>query len=103
MRKAEAGNGKAGASGVESQANPLYNPEDVMRTELRVGKCVSHASRKAAIVLLNPYRKPTQVDEERILRPTGEALSGTRQNDSVTSGEGVPARPGRRELAQATV
>ena len=21
-----------------------------------------------------PYRKPTQVDEERILRPTGEAL-----------------------------
>lgn len=22
----------------------------------------------------NPYRKPTQVDEERILRPTGEAL-----------------------------
>ena len=22
-----------------------------------------------------PYRKPTQVDEERILRPTGEALS----------------------------
>ena len=28
--------------------------EDVMRTELRVGKCVSHASRKAAIVLLKP-------------------------------------------------
>ena len=24
--------------------------------------------------LLSPYRKPTQVDEERILRPTGEAL-----------------------------
>ena len=24
--------------------------------------------------LLCPYRKPTQVDEERILRPTGEAL-----------------------------
>ena len=22
-----------------------------------------------------PYRKPTQVDEERILRPTGEGLS----------------------------
>ena len=24
--------------------------------------------------MYNPYRKPTQVDEERILRPTGEAL-----------------------------
>ena len=23
---------------------------------------------------ISPYRKPTQVDEERILRPTGEAL-----------------------------
>ena len=23
----------------------------------------------------DPYRKPTQVDEERILRPAGEALS----------------------------
>ena len=25
--------------------------------------------------MCRPYRKPTQVDEERILRPTGEALS----------------------------
>ena len=40
----------------------------------RVGKCVSHESRKAAIVLRYPYRKPTQVDEERILRPAEEAL-----------------------------
>ena len=24
---------------------------------------------------MRPYRKPTQVDEERILRPAGEALS----------------------------
>ena len=28
--------------------------EDVMRTEIEVGKSVSHASRKAAIVLLKP-------------------------------------------------
>ena len=28
--------------------------EDVMRTELRVGKSVSHASRKAAIVCIAP-------------------------------------------------
>ena len=26
-------------------------------------------------ILKRPYRKPTQVDEERILRPTGEGLS----------------------------
>ena len=25
-------------------------------------------------VIVRPYRKPTQVDEERILRPTGEGL-----------------------------
>ncbi len=31
-------------------------------------------SRKAAIVYMYPYRKPTQVDEERILRPAGEVL-----------------------------
>ena len=45
--------------------------KDVMWTELKVGKPVSLLPRKAAIV---PYRKPTQVDEERILRPTEEVL-----------------------------
>ena len=29
---------------------------------------------KALGILRRPYRKPTQVDEERILRPTGEGL-----------------------------
>ena len=29
---------------------------------------------KPLLFLLYPYRKPTQVDEERILRPTEEAL-----------------------------
>ena len=29
---------------------------------------------KPLLFILYPYRKPTQVDEERILRPTGEAL-----------------------------
>ena len=38
----------------------------VMRSEIKVAKCVSQLSRKAA--------KPTQVDEERILRPTEEVL-----------------------------
>ena len=31
-------------------------------------------TRKAVYLVRCPYRKPTQVDEERILRPTGEAL-----------------------------
>ena len=29
---------------------------------------------KPLLLYMSPYRKPTQVDEERILRPTGEAL-----------------------------
>ena len=29
---------------------------------------------KPLLFMMYPYRKPTQVDEERILRPTGEAL-----------------------------
>ena len=29
---------------------------------------------KPLLFMLYPYRKPTQVDEERILRPAGEAL-----------------------------
>ena len=29
---------------------------------------------KAYVYFRRPYRKPTQVDEERILRPTGEGL-----------------------------
>ena len=29
---------------------------------------------KLCVLLRRPYRKPTQVDEERILRPTGEGL-----------------------------
>ena len=30
---------------------------------------------KPLLIVVYPYRKPTQVDEERILRPTEEALS----------------------------
>ena len=36
---------------------------------------MSHCREKLlALIILYPYRKPTQVDEERILRPAGEAL-----------------------------
>ncbi len=52
--------------GRSRRANPSRQSEDVMRTELRVGKSVSHASRKKPLLFVSrPYRKPTQVDEER--------------------------------------
>ena len=36
---------------------------------------MSHCREKLlALIILYPYRKPTQVDEERILRPAGEVL-----------------------------
>ena len=65
----------AGKRGRRYAGKTAYQSEDVMRSRTEVAKYVSHASRKAAIVILYPYRKPTQVDEERILRPAEEALS----------------------------
>ena len=56
----------------DSKSSLTIRRRDVDRT--KVGKHVSHVPRKAAIVIQYPYRKPTQVDEERILRPTEEAL-----------------------------
>ena len=48
--RAQTGNGKTGASEVGVRlANPPYRPEDVMHSELKVAKCVSQLSRKAAI------------------------------------------------------
>ena len=45
------------------------------RTEIKVGKFLNPSCReKPLLFYMCPYRKPTQVDEERILRPTGEAL-----------------------------
>ena len=56
---------------------------------------------KLCVYLRRPYRKPTQVDEERILRPTGEGLlrnsaklprnfgrRGTHENESQRIGPG---------------
>ena len=46
-----------------------------MRTEIKVGKFVNPCCQEKPLLLYTyPYRKPTQVDEERILRPTGEVL-----------------------------
>ena len=76
-RETWAGNGKSGTNGVVAQqANPLCmrRSRDVERT--KVVKHVPPSCReKPLLFAMRPYRKPTQVDEERILRPAGEALS----------------------------
>ena len=36
--------------------------------------CTPGCREKPLLFYKNPYRKPTQVDEERILRPTEEVL-----------------------------
>ena len=51
VREVGAGNGESGRSGVPArEENPPDRWEAVTGTEIKVGKLVSHASRKAAIV-----------------------------------------------------
>ena len=46
-----------------------------MRIEMKVEKQVNPYCREKPLLFhMYPYRKPTQVDEERILRPAGEVL-----------------------------
>ena len=46
------------------------------RDRTSVGKpTMPDGEKRREVHLRRPYRKPTQVDEERILRPTGEGLS----------------------------
>ena len=46
-----------------------------MRIEIKVKKSLNlHCREKLLLRNRYPYRKPTQVDEERILRPAGEVL-----------------------------
>ena len=46
------------------------------RKGLKFSKEVAEAGgeKRDMYVVVRPYRKPTQVDEERILRPSGEGL-----------------------------
>ena len=46
----------------------------VVRDGNLVGKHDVIRREKVYVLLRCPYRKPTQVDEERILRPAGEGL-----------------------------
>ncbi len=56
------------------------------------------------IVWKYPYRKPTQVDEERILRPAGEVLLRNSAKWPRNFGRrGAYVKVGRSEKAQATV
>ena len=56
------------------------------------------------IVYKYPYRKPTQVDEERILRRTGEALLRNSAKWPRNFGiRGADVKVSRREKSQATV
>ena len=53
----------------------LIQCERVKRSEHKGSEVCGEAVRKSRYSdIMNPYRKPTQVDEERILRPTEEAL-----------------------------
>ena len=54
----EPGAGRPGRKGLKSS-----------REEEKAG-----GEKRHAYVVVRPYRKPTQVDEERILRPSGEGL-----------------------------
>ena len=59
---------------------------------------------KDYVYLKCPYRKPTQVDEERILRPTGEGLLRNSANLPRNFGRrGAYRKIGHSEKAQATV
>jgi len=55
------------------QIRQMMMKYDADRT--KVGKLVNPRCREKPLLrILYPYRKPTQVDEERILRPTREVL-----------------------------
>ena len=57
------------------EENPLSLSEASCGAKFKVAKSVNpRRQEKPLLCIMCPYRKPTQVDEERILRPTEEAL-----------------------------
>ena len=64
----------------------------------------SHLEKLLSICQRNPYRKPTQVVEEKILRCSSESRPRNSAKLPCNFGRrGAPLRRGRREEAQATV
>ena len=60
----------------DTQTQPyraLVDPDVKEREFINEIRC-SPWREKVYVLARSPYRKPTQVDEERILRPTGEGL-----------------------------
>ena len=71
----ESGDGEPGASEVGVlMANPQYNPKTLSVPNISREVQAPGCQEKPLLFYMRPYRKPTQVDEERILRPTGEVL-----------------------------
>jgi hypothetical protein len=75
-RVGRAGKGKTGSSAKDSPGGKSPGCfRSVKRSELIVAKLPNPCRQENPLLFCAcPYRKPTQVDEERILRPTGEAL-----------------------------
>jgi hypothetical protein len=80
-----------------------YVPTEVyVEPSLRVKQNHESSSKKSSSI--SPYRKPTQVVKERILRCSSESWLRNSANLPCNFGKrGAPRKRGRREMAQATV
>ena len=58
----------------ESEEEEKLVSKDIVKIEVTNFQEAHWREKLVDIVYIYPYRKPTQVDEERILRRTGEAL-----------------------------
>ena len=97
--EAGAGDGEPGASGAgEGQENPSLQSETVTRSETyssEAGRPAVEKSRYGSCCTRTVNRHRWMGRESQGRRK--KYCQGTRQNDPVTSGEGVPAGAGRRE------
>ncbi len=103
--KHELAKGKASRSeeGVQAE-KPSCNPKGVIGANKSSEACRAACQEKPLLYISYPYRKPTQVEEERILRPAGEALLRNSAKWPRNFGRrGAYRNISRREMAQATV
>src|SRR5699024_81876 len=100
-----AGNGKTGASeGAVREANPPCKAEALSGANISSEAPAPGCREKPLSCIMRPYRRPTQVDEEQILRPAGEVLLRNSAKRPHNFGRrAAPITGGHRELAQATV
>ena len=87
-----------------SEEEEILVSKDIVKIEVTNYQESRWREKLVDIVLKYPYRKPTQVDEERILRRAGEALLRNSAKWPRNLGRrGTYVKVGRREKAQATV